>query len=52
MSYFVVIVPDSKIHGANMGPTWVLLAPDGPYAGPMNQAIYSHNNDQVWVLYV
>ena len=21
---------DSKVHGANMGPTWVLLAPDGP----------------------
>ena len=23
--------PDSKVHGANMGPTWVLLAPDGPH---------------------
>ena len=23
--------PDSKIHGANMGPTWVLSAPDGPH---------------------
>ena len=22
-----------------MGPTWVLLAPDGPYVGPMNLAI-------------
>ena len=22
--------PDSKVHGANMGPTWVLVAPDGP----------------------
>ena len=31
--------PDSKIHGANMGPTWVLLAPDGPHVGPMNLAI-------------
>ena len=22
---------DSKVHGANMGPTWVLSAPDGPH---------------------
>ena len=25
------IVPDNKVHGANMGPTWVLWAPDGPH---------------------
>ena len=31
--------PDSKVHGANMGPTWVLSAPDGPHVGPMNRAI-------------
>ena len=31
--------PDSKIHGANMGPTWVLSAPDGPHVGAMNLAI-------------
>ena len=31
--------PDSNVHGANMGPTWVLsVAPDGPHAGPMNFA--------------
>ena len=23
--------PDSEVHGANMGPTWVLSAPDGPH---------------------
>ena len=28
--------PDSKVHGANMGPTWVLSAPDGPHVCPMN----------------
>ena len=28
-------VPDSKVHGANMGPTWVL----SPQIGPMNFAI-------------
>ena len=31
--------PDSKVHGANMGPTWVLSAPDEPHVGPMNIAI-------------
>ena len=31
--------PDNKVYGANMGPTWVLLAPDGPHVGPMNLAI-------------
>ena len=32
--------PDSKVrHGVNMGPTWVLSAPDGPHVGPMNLAI-------------
>ena len=30
--------PDSKVHEANMGPTWVLSAPDGPHVGPMNLA--------------
>ena len=32
-------IPDSKVHGANMGPTWVLSAPDGPHVGLMNLAI-------------
>ena len=31
---------DSKVHGANVGPTWVLSAPDGPHVGPMNLAIW------------
>ena len=35
----VATVPDSKIHGANTGPTWVLLAPDGLHVGPMDLAI-------------
>ena len=26
--------PDSKVLGANMGPIWVLSAPDGPLVGP------------------
>ena len=32
-------IADSKVHGANMGPTLVLSAPDGPHVGPMNLAI-------------
>ena len=35
--------PDNKIHGASMGPTWVLSAPDGPHVGPMNLAIRVYN---------
>ena len=31
--------PESKVHRANMGPTWVLSALDGPHVGPMNLAI-------------
>ena len=30
---------DSKVLGATMGPTWVMLAPDGSHVGPMNLAI-------------
>ena len=33
------IIPDNKVHGANMGPTWVLSAPAGPHVGPINFAI-------------
>ena len=34
-----IYIPDSKVHGANMGPTWVLSALDGPHVGPMNLTI-------------
>ena len=34
-----IIDPDSKDHGANMEPTWVLSVPGGPHVGPMNLAI-------------
>ena len=30
---------NNKVHGANMGPTWVLSAPDGPHVGPTNLVI-------------
>ena len=47
-------IPDSKVHGANMGPTWVLSAPDGPHVGPMNLAIrdvwrcYMHPQERMY----
>ena len=34
------IVPDNKIHGANMGPTSGRQDPGGPHVGPMNLAIW------------
>ena len=35
--------PESKVHGANMGPIWGRQDPGGPNVGPMNFAI--------WVMY-
>ena len=32
--------PDSKVHGANMGPIWGQQDPGGPHVGPMNFAIW------------
>ena len=44
ISRLVVIIhtqsfQDRKVHGANMGPTWVLSATDGTHVGPMNLAL-------------
>ena len=33
-------VPDSKVHGANMGPIWGRQDPGGPHVGPVNFAIW------------
>ena len=32
-------IPESKVYGANMGPTRVLAAPGGPHMGPINLVI-------------
>ena len=32
--------PDSKVHGANMGPIWGRQGPGGPHVGPMKLAIW------------
>ena len=34
------MIPDSKVHGANMGPTWGREDPGGPHVGPMNFAVW------------
>ena len=39
--------PDSKVRGANMGPIWVLSAPDGPLVGPMSFAIWGSFSQSV-----
>ena len=34
--------PDSKVHGANMGPIWGQQDPGGPHVGHVNLAIWDH----------
>ena len=34
------VIPDSKGHGANMGPIWGRQDPDGPNVGPINFVIW------------
>ena len=33
-------IPDSKVHGANMGPIWGRQDPGGPDVGPMNRVTW------------
>ena len=37
-------IPDSKVHGANMGPIWSRRDPGGHHVGPMNFAIWDYLN--------
>ena len=45
VAWFVCITPDSKVHGANMGPIWDRQDPGGrgPHVDPMNLAIWDVN---------
>ena len=36
----LIDIPDSKIHGANMGPTWGRQDPGWPHVGHVNLAIW------------
>ena len=38
--------PDSKVHGASMGPIWGWQDPGGPHVGPMNLAIWVYISDR------
>ena len=38
--FFLKTGPDSKFHGANMGPIWGRQDPGGPHVGPMNFVIW------------
>ena len=38
--------PDSKVHGANMGPVWDRQDPGGRHVGPMNFAICGYRRKQ------
>ena len=44
--------PNSKVSGANMGPTWALSAPDGPHVDPMNLAIRDYVNRYIYIIYM
>ena len=41
--------PNSKVHGANMGPIWGRQDPGGPHVGPMNFAIWVWLQDSIAV---
>ena len=40
----MVISPDSKVHGANMGPIWGQQDPGGPHVGAMDFSIWVMND--------
>ena len=42
MMIILLTPPDSKVHGANMGPIWGRHDPGGPHVGPMNFAIWAY----------
>ena len=46
----LVSLPDSKVHGTNLGPTWVLPASGGPHIVHMNLAYWEHNTQAIWSL--
>ena len=40
-------IPESKVHGANMGPIWGRQDPGGPHIGPMNLAISDSHDYEI-----
>ena len=43
LSCYSSYLPDSKVHGAHMGPIWGRQDPGGPHVGPMNFAIWARS---------
>ena len=41
------MIPDNKVHGANIGPIWGRQDPGGPHVGPMNLAIWDIHTSAV-----
>ena len=39
-TFLHIKIPDSKVYGANMWPSWGRQDPGGPHVGPMNLAIW------------
>ena len=46
------IIPDSKVHGANMGPIWGQQKPGRPHVGPMNFFIWDRSQTIKYVTIV
>ena len=47
--FYALMVPDIKVHVANMGPTWVLSTPGGPHVGHMNVAIWGEPSENLFI---
>ena len=45
---YVITTPDSKVHGAYMGPTWGRQDPGGPHVGLMELATRDHVSNQYY----
>ena len=43
--------PDSKVHGANMGPIWGRQDPGGLHVGPMDFPIWEIKTDGEWIVH-
>ena len=43
-------VPDSKVHGSNMGPIWGRQDPGGPHVGAMNLAIWGITRERIYLV--
>ena len=42
-------IPDSKVHGTNMGLIWSRQDPGGPHVGPINFVIWDVFSQQLYI---